>query len=127
MDNNIDVYRDERRIAQIIMGRFCKFGLKENKHLMWSKGGVPCIDAPSWDTYKDKIREIYIRTDKRRFRVDATTFEANKKEVNFPTYGKQYYIERDLWDISVHGPHGAFITEKQTMLDFDDVKRIFSS
>lgn len=96
------ITRGGRVIGEIVMDRFCKFAINETKHLMWSKpyGGVPCIDAQAWDAFKDKVKEVYIRTNKgRRFKVPADVFEANKKSVDFG-FGKQYWIDKGLWSIS---------------------------
>lgn len=83
-----------------MLGRLCKFGLDEGKHLMWKLGGVPCIDKELWDGNKNRIDQIYIRTNKlRRFRVNAKLFDAKKKEVDFG-FGKQYYVDKEFWDIT---------------------------
>ena len=102
MSDNKDgeyVYRNGKVVGKIAMNRFCKFGVIENKHLLWSKGGVPCIDADSWDSVKDRVDEIYIVTNFRRFRVPSNTFERYKKTIDFG-YGRQYYIDKELWSIS---------------------------
>lgn len=77
-----------------------KFGVDESKHLLHSKGSVPTIDAELWEANKDKIGRIYIRTTKgRRFKADARVFEREKQVIDFG-YGKQYWIDKMLWDIS---------------------------
>ena len=95
------ITRNGRVIGEIVMGRFCKFAVNESKHLLWGdgRGGVPAIDAQAWDKVKSGISEIYIRTDKRRrFRVKTAVFEQNKKTLDYG-FGKQYWIDKGLWDI----------------------------
>ncbi len=78
-----------------------KKDLKENKHLMWKYGGVPCIDADNvWDRYKDEIEGVEINTDKgRTFLISKEGFENNKQELNCG-FGRQYYVEKDKWEIT---------------------------
>ena len=87
---------------QIVQNKLCKFGIDEKKHLMWKYGGVPAIDKIMWDKLmksRHKIDEIYFRTKKsRRFLIDAKVFDNNKIEFDLG-FGKQYYVEKELWDI----------------------------
>jgi len=72
----------------------------EAKHLLWSKGGVPCIDADTWDGIADKVTSIEISTDKGRvFKVLASVFTNAKKELDLG-YGRQYYLEKFQWVIT---------------------------
>ena len=80
-------------------GTLCKFHLNESKHLLHSQQSVPCIDAELWDKHKNLIKAIRFQTNKGRiFRVRANIFDKEKQEIDFG-FGKQYFIEKDLWDI----------------------------
>lgn len=81
-------------------GTLAKRNINDSKHLLWSKGGIPCIDANLWDNYKDKITQIHFRTRKNRtFKTTKDVFDLNKKELNFG-FGRQYYIDKDFWNIN---------------------------
>lgn len=84
----------------LIGNRLYKFNLDESKHLLHQKGSVPCIEKKLWDTFSHEVREIAFRTNKgKTFRVDKGTFDKHKQEIDLG-FGKQYWIERKLWDIS---------------------------
>ena len=81
-------------------GTLVKIDIDDSKHLLWSKGGVPCIDAGLWNENKDKITQIYFRTRKNRtFKIKKDVFDVNKKELDFG-FGRQYWIEKELWIIN---------------------------
>jgi len=89
------IYKD----YQIILNKLCKFGIDEKLHLLHQKGSVPCIDVQLWDKYKNQIDKIYIRTNKgKRFKIKAKVFDNVKQEINLG-FGKQYYAEKEYWDI----------------------------
>lgn len=78
-------------------GVLVKVNMNDSKHLLWSKGGVPCIDANLWDSYKDKITKIYFKTRKGKiFKTTKETFEENKKFIDFG-FGGQYYINLEYY------------------------------
>lgn len=78
-----------------------KTNLIENKHLLWQAGGVPAIDSKVWDGLKKQLNGIKIWTNKNRnFMIDKETFENNKKELNYGTFGKQYFVEKKFWKIT---------------------------
>lgn len=84
---------------QLNNGVLFKTGLVEAKHLMWSLGGVPCVDADLWDAFNDRTDRIEFHTNKQRtFSVDKETFEVNKKVLD-KGFGRQYYIDKDKWTI----------------------------
>ena len=90
------IYKD----YQLNNGMLMKFRVHDSQHLLWREGGVPCLDADTIDRYKDKIKEIYIRTDKgRRFKAKMSVFLANKQELNLG-FGRQYFMAKDKWNIS---------------------------
>jgi hypothetical protein len=76
--------------------------IKENKHLLWKEGGVPCIDADNvWDKYQDKIENISIATDKGRvFVVSKETFNNNKEVLGYG-FGRQYFIPLAKWSVRI--------------------------
>lgn len=74
--------------------------IKESKHLLFSFGGVPALDAVSFDANKDKIAEIKIKTDKgRTFSCSKETFDLYKKEIDYG-YGRQYVLPLDKWEVA---------------------------
>jgi len=77
---------------------FCKDRVDERSHLMWQPpySGSPCIDAQTWDTYKDKVVGIKIKTEKRLFKVSKDTFEKHKELIDYG-FGQQYGIPRKFW------------------------------
>ena len=98
---------------QLNNGVLMKFKVNDNKHLLWREGGVPCLDAPLIDNYKDKINSIYIRTAKgRRFKAKMRDFWANKQEINFG-FGRQYFMAKDKWDITEPSQEYNKLTSKK--------------
>ena len=95
----MEIIRKGKKVGEIIGSRFCKFGLQESKHLLWKFGGVPCIDAEAWDSNWESLREVYVLTNKRRFKIPARVFHYKKQEIDLG-WGKQYYCEKDLWNIA---------------------------
>lgn len=86
----LDYYYDPQKSL------LCRIGLNESKHLLWSKGGVPCFNAEILD--KETSEWIGVRTNKRRFVVKRNVFEDNKQ--TWDNHGeKQYFINLNLWDI----------------------------
>lgn len=80
-------------------GVLIKSNMDDKKHLLWSKGGVPCIDATLWDRYKDQIMKIHFTTrSKRTFDVSKAVFDLNKQVLDFG-FGRQYWIEKEFWNI----------------------------
>lgn len=106
MVNDMEVMRNGQNIATIINKRFCKFGLFERRHLLWSLGGVPALDADTWDTYKDTVDEIYVQTERRTFKMDAKKFHQYKEAINYG-YGKQYTAPLKLWEVTNRAGVGA--------------------
>jgi len=92
----MNLYKDYQLVGDTLF----KFNVDDNKHLIWKFGGVPCIDASNvWDRYGKLISKIIIRTKKGRlFKIDRKTFDTNKQEIDFG-FGKQYYVDKDLWEI----------------------------
>lgn len=82
----------------------------EGRHLLHKFGGVPAIDAVAWDKHRDEVERITISTKSEVFTVSAETFDKNKKEINYGSYGRQYYIERELWSIKSRTTTGSFST-----------------
>lgn len=77
-----------------------KDGVDDHKHLLHSKGSIPCIDAKLFDSIKGKIDGIAIRTKNHTiFRIKRSEFDALKKEIDLG-FDKQYYVERPYWEIT---------------------------
>ena len=77
-------------------GTLSRKNISDSKHLMWSLGGVPCVNADIWDRFKNDISHIEITTKSgRRFESSKDNFEANKKVVDYGD--KQYYLEPENW------------------------------
>ena len=72
----------------------------ESKHLLWSKGGVPCFDADMLTVAADDIDSLKVITDKKRtFTISLPEFEKHMQEINFG-YGVQYFVPKEYWDIT---------------------------
>lgn len=72
----------------------------ETKHLLWSKGGIPALDAGKWDIYQNFVEEIEIKTDKGRvFKISKDDFEQHKEEINLG-WGRQYVVSKEFWAIT---------------------------
>lgn len=91
----MNIYKDYQLVGDTLF----RFDIDDSKHLLWSKGGIPCIDADNvWDKYKMLIKKIVMRTKKGRlFKIDTEKFDANKQEIDFG-FGRQYYVEKSIWD-----------------------------
>lgn len=86
---------------KIIGKRLYKFALNEKKHLLWSKGGVPCVDAFYWDVFEMKLEEIVIHTKQgRTFRISRDDFNAHKQLIEHKPYGQQYVVPVEYWTIN---------------------------
>jgi len=94
------IYKD----YQLVLGQLIKNKINERKHLLWQKGGVPCIDADMWDKIKGKVKGIRIMTDRGRlFKCQTFVFERHREEVNFG-FDRQYVMSKDYWMIiNLHG------------------------
>ena len=69
----------------------------KNKHLLWSKGGVPAIDADMYDGIKP-VKAVWCETDKGKiFYISGENFERYKEEINHPPFGKQYVVDIEHW------------------------------
>lgn len=98
-----NLYWNGKLIGQIRAdGSFIK-SIKEDKHLLHSKGSVPALQADMWDKHQEELRRIIIRTDKgRTFLSDRQNFNDNKKELDLG-WGRQYYIPKESWSIWDNG------------------------
>jgi hypothetical protein len=77
-------------------GTLSRKNISDSKHLMWSLGGVPCVNADVWDKWKNRIDHISITTKQgRRFESSRDNFEANKKIIDYGD--RQYYLEPEKW------------------------------
>jgi len=109
------IYKDYQIIAKTLV----KFHLDESKHLLHSQQSVPCIDADLFDKVKNLIKAIRFQTNKGRiFRVRADVFDQNKQEINFPNFGRQYFIKKDLWDIIILSKQEKSIPPQQKDFQF---------
>jgi len=73
--------------------------LNPKKHLFFSLGGVPCIDANLWDGHKDKFENIELTTTTAQsWKVSKEVFDENKLVFDVG-YGRQYYIHKELWQV----------------------------
>ena len=72
--------------------------LNPKKHLFFSLGGVPCIDANLWDGHKDKFESVELTTTAQSWKVSKEVFDENKLVFDVG-YGRQYYIHKELWQV----------------------------
>ena len=90
------LYYGGKIIGEIKDGVFKK-KIIETKHLLWSRGGVPAINAEVWENNKHLIKVIVVEGEYKKFVIPAETFEENKKEINYRD--RQYYCEKGLWEM----------------------------
>ena len=68
-----------------------------SRHLLWKYGGVPAIDANTWDAFSFGIDSISVNIDDiRRLTIARDVFNKNKFEVNMG-YGRQYVCPIEWW------------------------------
>jgi len=94
-------YRGKKLIGTVIIDTLYKWGLSDERHLLWKCPflGSPAIDANMYDEVKSHIKRIYIRTQTgKRFKVSVDVFNAHKIRVNLGYY-PQYAMPYKYWDI----------------------------
>lgn len=97
-NGSIRIFRNKKNVGTIQLDTLSKYGFKE-KNLFWKEGGVPTIDADMFDTFRGDIRWIFVRTEKRIFKIYVDIFQSFKKEINYGEWGRQYYVPKEYWKI----------------------------
>ena len=88
----------DKFVGKVVGSTFVKI-INEAKHLLWSKGGVPCIDASTWYAISPRVEWIEVRGARRRFVIAKDVFDSQKQEIDFG-YGKQYFVSLEYWSVS---------------------------
>jgi len=76
-----------------------KFNQKE-KNLLWARGGVPAFNKEMIDKWATKIKKIYVRTEKRVFKIDFKDFLDHVEVIQFVE--PQYVTDISFWEVTNH-------------------------
>jgi hypothetical protein len=81
-------------------GLLYKKGL-QRQHLLWKKGGVPCVNANLFDKLyaTGKLKWLGFKTDKQKFLISAELFNTEKEVINLDK-DKQYTCDHFFWNIT---------------------------
>lgn len=85
----------------------------QSEHLMYKSpfSGSPAIDAVHvWDKYKNQINLIvcivHFKNGKiSKFSISKEKFDSNKQPINYGTFGLQYAVPKNYWEIEEVNKH----------------------
>jgi hypothetical protein len=102
----------DKVIGTILDGKFRKI-ISKASQLYIKLGGIPAIDADTWDKYKDGITMIMvIMFTGEMWTISSDDFSSKKQTFDYG-YGRQYATEKEAWTI---------ITPKtQKVLDIESI------
>lgn len=102
------ILKKDNKVFGVLDGKIFKKKIDENKHLLWSKGGIPALDKDTYEAYKKRFFQIEIATTSGRiFRISREAFEESKQVVDYG-WGEQYIVPLEKWEIEIRGRQKLF-------------------